>query len=293
MGTDEKYLEKYLRKSDYIGIGAVAKASQAQRMHGLSRLWKQYLIDKVTQKPIVKTHAMGLTAVDSLVRFPWYSVDSITPSLAAGYGGVFLPAVRKKKFDHLDIDPYKVSDQFHHEPNNVRSFINLPETLKKMYLASFEEQGFKLGKITNVKARLKSKKDKIEKDPPRLVELDLTEPDDSNTTLASSNRERRRWNFYAWDRLSKSLPDWDAPYSEGDRIEHTVTASGNGPIVYIGGTFDSLKSLIACKTELGFLFSFATVTKNFIPTLTEILENENKPRRIKRRPRNSKAGVSK
>jgi hypothetical protein len=68
-------------------------------------------IDKVGAK--VKVHGLGVTTVDVMRRFPWYSVDSSTACLAAGMGIAILP-----RFDHggqfiFDESPYtlKVGDR--------------------------------------------------------------------------------------------------------------------------------------------------------------------------------------
>ena len=273
VGTDESYLKKYLRKTDYICVGAVAKMSSVQRMQGLDRIWKDHLIDKKTKEPLAKVHGLGITAVDMIVRYPWYSVDSITPLLAAGYGGIFLPVIRKRKFDYMGLDVFKCSDQFRHEATSVGTFMNMPRTLRKRYEEFFEEMGFKLGKMTGVKNKLKKNEERNRKAADRL--FDLPEEISDNTveaTLANHGKERRRWNLLMWHELGKALPAWNSPYAADKRIHHEVESSlKNSTIIYVGGTFDVLEEMLRIDVDLGFLFSYIVVNSNFIPRLKKTL----------------------
>src|SRR6056297_4245032 len=44
-GVPEKYLKRYMRYTDYIGFGAIAKLDTNQRKLGLRRIWDEFLLD--------------------------------------------------------------------------------------------------------------------------------------------------------------------------------------------------------------------------------------------------------
>jgi len=88
--TDIKWLKRYLRQTDYIGIGAIAKMYTSERTLALDRIWEDYLIDK-NRMPIAKIHGMGITSFPLVKRYPWYSIDSTAWLKAGMYGKIFLP----------------------------------------------------------------------------------------------------------------------------------------------------------------------------------------------------------
>ncbi len=272
IGTDEKWLVKYLKKTEYIGLGAVAKVSSAQRMLSLSRIWQKYLIDRKSI-PVAKVHGMGLTAMKIMTTYPWYSIDSTTAVLAAGYGGVFLPAIRKGKRRWLGMNVYKVSDQFHHQTSNFTTFVNMPKTLQKIYNEYFEKLGFKLGVMTGVKNRLTNDQEKIENLPPKLFDLtELTSNQEEGLTLANSSRIRRRWNQRMYWEFMRHMPPWQRPY--GVNMLSPAESRDDRMILYMGGTLDALEDIIDANLnkDLSAIFSYFIVGKNFIPRIQGILK---------------------
>lgn len=86
---DERYLEWYISKYDYITIGGMVPISTPQLKIWLDRIWEKYLTDS-SGRPRLKVHGFGLTSVELMIRYPWYSVDSSTWVQAAAFGDVFL-----------------------------------------------------------------------------------------------------------------------------------------------------------------------------------------------------------
>jgi hypothetical protein len=92
---DFSWLEKYLKEGyDYIGIGGMAgKQTVGNRKYFLDRLW-----DRITDKngyPIIKAHGFGMTSINLIVKFPWYSVDSTSWLNASRMGNILVPKSSK------------------------------------------------------------------------------------------------------------------------------------------------------------------------------------------------------
>lgn len=89
-GEDERYLEYYISKYEYITLGGMVPISTPQLFHWLDRIWGKYLTDG-SGKPRLKIHGFGLTSVPLMTRYPWYSVDSSSWIQLAAHGNVFVP----------------------------------------------------------------------------------------------------------------------------------------------------------------------------------------------------------
>lgn len=119
-GEDERYLEWYISKYDYITIGGMVPISTPQLYLWLDRIWNDYLTDSAGN-PKVRVHGFGLTTLGLMLRYPWYSVDSSSWVQIARTGRVFLPRgkvisvserspSRKVYGQHLDNLPEALSD---------------------------------------------------------------------------------------------------------------------------------------------------------------------------------------
>lgn len=98
-GEDIKWLERYLKDGeDYIGISPwktnITKAAQRQ--------WLDQIYSLLTDSkgvPIVKTHGFGIGSPEFMLRYPFYTTDSTTWVLGAGFGKVFIPRFKDGKPD--------------------------------------------------------------------------------------------------------------------------------------------------------------------------------------------------
>lgn len=89
-GEDERYLEWYISRYEYITIGGMVPITTPQLFMWLDRIWSKYLTDG-SGRPRVKVHGFGLTSVPLMERYPWYSVDSSSWVQLAAHGNVFIP----------------------------------------------------------------------------------------------------------------------------------------------------------------------------------------------------------
>lgn len=89
-GEDERYLEFYIANYSYITLGGMVPISTAQLYHWLDRIWERHLTDGAG-RPRTKVHGFGLTVVDLMERYPWYSVDSSSWVQIALRGNIIHP----------------------------------------------------------------------------------------------------------------------------------------------------------------------------------------------------------
>lgn len=227
VGTDEKWLEKYMRKSEYIGIGAIANLSAERRFHGLDHVWKKFLTDWGG-----KVHGMGLTDTQWLQRFPWYSVDSISPVLQAAYGGIYVPRIehRTDTFNFWKLDMYKVSGKSKgHEVGTISSFFALPHSIRDRYEEFFHENGYDVGKVDNTNST------------PMFADLPSLEQE--GKTFTNNYLPRVLWNLDMWARLMSVVRK----------------VRRNDMTVYVGST-SHFKAVI--ERDLGSLLSFFIVNSD-------------------------------
>jgi hypothetical protein len=117
-GEDERYLEWYISHYPYVTLGGMVPISTPQLILWLDRIWERYLVDG-SGRPRLKIHGFGLTTIDLMRRYPWYSIDSSTWVQLAAFGGIIVPGFgeqlklyisstspsRKKDNQHLDSIP--------------------------------------------------------------------------------------------------------------------------------------------------------------------------------------------
>lgn len=86
-GEDERYLEWYVQNYDYITLGGMVGASAKQLIVWLDRMWDRYLLDK-SGRPRCKVHGFGITSIQIMERYPWYSCDSSSWIQTAAFGNI-------------------------------------------------------------------------------------------------------------------------------------------------------------------------------------------------------------
>lgn len=87
-GEQLTYLKRYMDSTDYIGFGGLVKTGPSLDFR--TRLWKALSDNK--GRPLLRTHAFGLTSFEPMQRHPYYSVDSTTSFTWSRYGCIMMPA---------------------------------------------------------------------------------------------------------------------------------------------------------------------------------------------------------
>jgi hypothetical protein len=261
-GEDEIWLKKYLKQTDYVGLGAIASLATAQRRFGLDRIWKNYFLDS-NGNPTVKVHGLGLTAPGLILAYPWYSVDSVTPLISSAFGSIFLPKVRAIEgeitFDWTKGILSKVSDQAKHTKGAGNNWPNLPTMLKEQYLELFAKNGYDLGQVDykeKREVRKKSARAKVQ-NVPKLFTLDKVTGERSANTLADDWTTRLHWNLFAWNELIKQLPAYN----------------GHRCILYVGvSSATHLKMMAQCTPRHDVLLSYAFMNDSLHKQLSEYVK---------------------
>lgn len=135
-GEDERYLEHYVASYPYITLGGMVPINKAQLKLWLDRIWDRYLTDE-NGMPRLKVHGFGLTRLDLMQRYPWYSVDSSSWVQSAGVGGIMVPG-----FGNIF-----VSDNSPSRKEEGRHLDTICGMERDVFVAEIEKRGFSLDRL--------------------------------------------------------------------------------------------------------------------------------------------------
>lgn len=243
IGTHIKWLKKYLRKTDYIGLGAIANLSSVRRIKSLSEIWEKYLVDPKTKLATHKVHGMGLTAIDIIERYPWYSVDSISPVLVAAFGGVYLPRIEKNKFNFLKLDAYKISRQNKNHVSGVTlSFMNIGLTSQVKYLKYFKKYNIPFDGVSPYSKGTWMFGGRTEKQEGEEI------------TLATDYITRFILNLRTWWGMNQLIPNMQRPL--GGKLSDY---DGERLLLYVGSA-SHFKYVAAEEGDISQLFSYVELS---------------------------------
>ena len=147
IGTDERYLKKYLSLTDYVAIGAIANLSTSERLKSLDNIWKDYLTDKAGM-PTVKVHGFGLTSLRVIKGYPWYSLDSTSWVMFGRYGAILVPKSKNNGNGYnYDENPFIVTVSSKSPKQSVADahFNTLNKNVQDVILKYIEDMGFEMG----------------------------------------------------------------------------------------------------------------------------------------------------
>lgn len=150
-GQTAKWLYKYLEKTDYVAIGAIANKSVMARKMSLDRLWEDHLVDNQGY-PIAKFHGFGLTSNVIMTRYPWFSVDSTSWVQYGKFGIVLVPGRTHGEYDYTKtVRKYVVSKRSPSKTAVVNTgrrnphIDNLGEDEREQFEEYIKEKGHILG----------------------------------------------------------------------------------------------------------------------------------------------------
>jgi len=154
-GESFKFLERYLKDGDsYIGL-ATAKDMPGD-LSDYHETWLDQMFSILSDSkghPLVKTHGFGITKVQFMLRYPWYTCDSTTWSLAAGFGMIYVPAMRSNKTANYATLPMRVIMSGREQiswSSARRQYDMLGPTEREWVLGNIERWGLTLEQVTNV-----------------------------------------------------------------------------------------------------------------------------------------------
>jgi hypothetical protein len=88
-GDDIKWLKRLMDKADYFGISPRNGIPEKQRWKWLDEIMPILCDDN--GYPLRKFHGFGVTSVETMKRYPWYSCDSTSWLKTGAFGAVMIP----------------------------------------------------------------------------------------------------------------------------------------------------------------------------------------------------------
>lgn len=147
-GEDERYLQEYMRDYEYITIGGMVGSTVEQLRIWLDRIWDRYLAPG--GKPLLKVHGFGMTSVELMELYPWYSIDSSSWIQSAAFGNVVWPRYREDTIPHIKAEPLKVSGKSPSRQDAGQHITTLSEIERNEMFKLFTTQGFPFERLSDI-----------------------------------------------------------------------------------------------------------------------------------------------
>jgi len=147
---DMKYLERCIDNYDYFCLGGMAKGYNKKERASFIDLCFEQICNQPSLFPKCKIHGFGMTSIDWMWRWPWYSVDSTSWVLTSRMGSIFVPRFKQGKYDYRE-QPWKVTvsnrSPLKQEPQSDGSWHidNFSPLKQDIIMRYFKEKGFVLG----------------------------------------------------------------------------------------------------------------------------------------------------
>lgn len=133
-GTNLTWFDRYVEAGyTFIGIGGLVGETGSEQC----RRWLDDLFSRVcpppTRFPTVRLHGFGLTSVELMFRYPWWSVDSASWTKVGSFGGILVPQRRGGSWAYEET-PYvmKVADENPDKERTGQHFAVLPPGQKQL-----------------------------------------------------------------------------------------------------------------------------------------------------------------
>lgn len=224
-GEPYSYLQYYIDNYEYVALGGMVGTGSTKLMGWLDHCFKNYICTP-DGYPKVKIHGFGITSLQLMRRYPWYSVDSTSWVVTGRNGSIFVPLCRNGKYDY-SVNPIKI-DVSNRSPNamtDMKTNISRDakathistiqsKNLREQILMYIDEKGYQLGKsefrYVNKNYELQSnerwaeKKNTSKKE--RKVEKIIEEG------LCNKYELRDEMNIIYYLDLEKTFPKWPWPF---------------------------------------------------------------------------------
>ena len=209
-GEPLSYLEYYVKNYNYLALG-VAGNSGMKLVPWLDECFSKYICDDAGM-PKIKIHGFAVTSLPLMLRYPWYSVDSISWVFTAGMGSVYVPKKRGGKYVY-NINSWVIAVS--NRKSSIKeagAHINtMPVGEKQIILDYFTKKGYSLGKsefkMVSQTYELKDNERWIgampkDKTIEHKVEI-IVEPG-----LSNKYQLRNELNIIYFQDLEKFIPEW-------------------------------------------------------------------------------------
>ena len=193
--TDLKWLRRYMDEGyEIIGLGGLVGRMKTPGCRRWVERAFELVCDQPSRLPRVKLHGFGVTDYLSMVRYPWWSVDSTTWAKVGGFGNILVPHYRRGRFV-FDLEPYVIKVSRDDLTNGTKfHYLSLPPQGRRIINRWLERIGVPLG--TNKPGT---------KEPQELG-------------VINQHAYRRAACLLFLEEMRKSLPDWPWPYRPTRRM---------------------------------------------------------------------------
>lgn len=148
LGSDTKWLKRYVDEGyEYICIAGMYPERFSTTKPILNRIWKDILTDS-QGKPKVKVHGLAATSYPLMRDYPWHSVDSSSPTKAAGYGSIYVPRTRN---GHFIFSKPPCIVPISSESNSSKHFSTMSTSMKLIIKHWLDQIGVPLGSVNGKK----------------------------------------------------------------------------------------------------------------------------------------------
>lgn len=151
MGEDWRWLDRMLE--DHVPYIGLATSRDSKRKYDRQRAWLDQCFARLTDeqgRPYVKTHGFGLTQLQLIARYPWFSVDSTAWALAGAYGEIMLPTIGANgDFDFIHHVRFGLTDRDTMKKNPI---LRLGPTMRASVNAYFDRIGTDVARIRETQA---------------------------------------------------------------------------------------------------------------------------------------------
>lgn len=101
IGEDFSFLKYYIDNYEYFAIGGIAKMGGSPTMFKFLNKVFDMVCDS-EGNPRNKLHGFGVTSIQAMALYPWYSVDSTSWLMTSRMGSLFIPRQFCGKWDFLE-----------------------------------------------------------------------------------------------------------------------------------------------------------------------------------------------
>jgi len=214
------WLRKYVDEYSFIALGGVAKIARGTERGVLRQHFDNCfgIICGDDGMPKVKVHGFGMTSLDLIIRYPWYSCDSTSWVMTSRMGSVFVPRFKGGKWVY-DENSWKVavSSRSSNKEEEGQHFDTFTPEVQKVILNYFEEKGYKVGKSEFRKEKLPYKLKKEERFHEEEVGGEREVETKIEEGLCNSYRLRDEMNIIYFLDLESSLPSWPWPFKRSKK----------------------------------------------------------------------------
>lgn len=195
-GEDLKYLKRYLQNYDYISLGGMVMTSTPNLRAWFDDIFSKYICDS-KGFPKVKVHGFGITTIELLIKYPWYSVDSTSWLMTGRFGSILVPHKTNNKPDYCKV-PLKITFSNRPSKPDKYNYNNGISPLLKEYVDTYlKENKLLIGKSS------------FDKDGKETI---------LENGLTNDYKIRDRANITYFLNLEKALPKWPWSFKLEKRI---------------------------------------------------------------------------